>query len=37
MKLKITNLNKYHYFIEAVLADYYVELSIEQMFMQSSI
>ena len=37
MKLKITNLNKYVLdFIEAVLADYYVELSIEQMFMQCS-
>jgi len=37
MKLKITHLNDYVVnFIDAVLADYYVELSIEQMFLQSS-
>ena len=37
LKLKITKLNTYVLdFIEAVLSDYYVELSIEQIFMQSS-
>ena len=37
MKLKVTHINIHVLdFIEAVLADYYVELSIEQMFLQSS-